>query len=170
MPANGLPVPAAPFFEKTVPDGAILDYCAVAAKLYTGDKAMLYGIDESLAGRITKACRVGADGQDIVSLCRSANDTDARVRRALISILFGITKYKAAEMPSYTLLLAAGKRGRKAVKQMTKESGFSIGIKPASLSGNSQFEQAIRAERVLRVLYGSGDPLLRTPYIQGETH
>lgn len=168
VPTEGLPEKAREFFASTVPDGAILDYCAVAAKLYTGDKAILYGIDESLAGRITKACRVGADGKDIVSLCRSANDTDARVRRALISILFGITKYKAAEMPSYTLLLAAGEKGRKAVKQMTKQCDFLVGIKPASLAGVPQFEFALRAERVLRVLYGSGDPLLRTPYIQGE--
>lgn len=165
---DDLPENARKFFSSTVPDGALNDYCAVAAKLYTGDKAMLYGIDESLAGRITKGCREAMDGKELISLCRSANDTDARIRRALISILFGITKYKAAEMPSYTLLLAAGEKGRKAVKKMIKYSAIDIGIKPASLSGIPQFELALRAERVLRMLYGTPDPLRRTPYIQGE--
>ncbi len=168
VPTDGLPEKSRGFFNSTVPDGALLDYCAVAAKLYTGDKAMLYGIDESLAGRITKACREAMDGKELFSLCKNASDTDARIRRALISILFGITKYKAAEMPSYTLLLALGENGRTALKQMVKSSSLNIGTKPASLAGVSQFELALRAERVLRMLYGTPDPLRRTPYIQGE--
>lgn len=168
VPGIELPQKAAPFFATAVPDGALLEYCAVAAKLYNGDKAMLYGIDESLAGRITKAAREAADGKELFSLCKSANDTDARIRRGLISILFGITKYQAAEMPSYTLLLAAGEKGRKTVKQMLKCSSLDIGIKPASLAQNRQFALSLRAEWVLRMLYGTPDPMRRTPYIQGE--
>lgn len=167
VPQSRLPEKASEFFESTVPDGALLPYAAVAAKLYTGDKAVLYGIDESLAGRITKACRVSGDAAELINNCRSANDTDARIRRALISILFGITKYQAAEMPTYTLLLAAGREGMPVIKEMGRKSGILFGVKPASLNGNRQFEAAVRAERVLRTLYGSADPLCRTPYIQG---
>ncbi len=167
VPQERLPEKASDFFQNTVPDGEILPYAAVAAKLYTGDKAVLYGIDESLAGRITKACRVAGDAKELTEKCRSANDTDARIRRALISILFGITKYQAAEMPSYILLLAAGRGGMGVIKEMGRKSGIEFGVKPASLTGNKQFEAALRAERVLRTLYGAPDPLCRTPYIQG---
>ena len=167
VPDVKLPTQARPFFEKTLPDGAILPFASLAAKLYTGDKAVLYGIDESLAGRITKACRVAGSAAELMDKCRSANDTDARIRRGLISILFGITKYQAAEMPSYTLLLAAGRDGMGIIKEMGKSSGIRFEVKPASLAGEKQFEAALRAERVLRELYGSPDPLCRTPYIQG---
>lgn len=167
VPQERLPEKASAFFENTAPDGEILPFAAVAAKLYTGDKAVLYGIDESLAGRITKACRISGDVTELINNCRSANDTDSRIRRALISILFGITKYQAAEMPSYTLLLAAGRDGMSVIKEMGIKSGIQFGVKPASLTGNKQFENTVRAERVLRTLYGAPDPLCRTPYIQG---
>ena len=91
VPPQELPANAAPFFENTVSDKALFPHLSVAAKLYTGDKAILYSIDESLAGRITKALREKSGTEEIISYCRSANDTDARIRRALISILFGIT-------------------------------------------------------------------------------
>lgn len=167
VPKERLPKDGAAFFDSVVPDGAILPYAAVAAKLYTGDKAVLYGIDESLAGRITKACRDAGDANELMEKCRSANDTDSRIRRALISILFGITKYQAAEMPSYTLLLAAGRDGTGVIKQMVRQSGIQFGVKPASLAGNKQFENSVRAERVLRAVYGVPDPMRRSPYIKG---
>lgn len=166
VPSDGLPANAAPFFENTVSDKALFPYLSVAAKLYTGDKAILYGIDESLAGRITKACREKSSTEEIVSFCTSANDTDARIRRALISILFGITKYNAAEMPSYTVLLAAGEKGLPVIKQIKKISQFPVVVKPASFTGNSRYEAALRAERVLREIFAAPDPLCRTPYIK----
>lgn len=168
VPADKLPDGSGKFFEKTVADGALLEYGLVAAKLYSGDKAMLYGIDESLAGRITKACRDCGSVEEFLLSCRSANDTDARIRRALVSILFGITKYRAAEMPSFTLLLACGERGRAIIKKMKKCSGIKFGVKPSVLTGDRQFEGEVRAERVLRVFYGTPDPMERTPYIKGE--
>lgn len=167
VPKDGLPREASTFFENTVPDTALYPYLSVAAKLYTGDKAMLYGIDESLAGRITKACRENGGTEEIISACVSAHDTVARVRRALVSILFGITKYKAAEMPTYTTLLAAGEKGLPVIKQISKNSSLSLVVKPASVTGNKQFESALRAERVLREVFGTPDPLCRTPYIKG---
>ncbi len=166
VPAQELPANAAPFFENTVADTALFPCLSVAAKLYTGDKAMLYGIDESLAGRITKALREKSGTEEIISCCRSANDTDARIRRALISILFGITKYQAVQMPSYTTLLAAGEKGLPVIKQIKKLSQFPIVVKPASFTGNRQYEAALRAERVLREVFNSPDPLCRTPYIK----
>ncbi len=169
VPAEKLPPPASPFFENTVADTALFPYLSVAAKLYTGDKAMLYGIDESLAGRMTKAAREKSGTDEIISACRSAGDTDSRIRRGLISILFGITKYQAAEMPSYTALLAAGEKGLPVIKHIKKNYSFPVAVKPAAFTGNKQYEAALRAERVLREIFNTPDPLCRTPYIKEQT-
>lgn len=168
VPTEKLPEKARPFFEKVIPDGSVLPFAAVAAKLYTGDKAMLYGIDESLAGRITKACREAGDYKELLEACKGANETDARIRRAFLSILFGITKYQAAEMPTYTLLLAANKETTPVVKKMAKQSEITLCAKPYDLVGNKQFENSLRAERVLRQIMNLPDPLRRIPYIKGE--
>ena len=167
VPAGELPKEAGAFFENTAADTALYTNLSVAAKLYAGDKAVLYGIDESLAGRITKACREKSGTEEIISACVSAHDTAARVRRALLSILFGITKYQAAEMPTYTTLLAAGEKGLPVIKQISKSSSLSLVVKPASVAGNKQFENSVRAERVLRELFSAPDPLCRTPFIKG---
>ena len=129
VPAGELPKEAGAFFENTAADTALYTNLSVAAKLYAGDKAVLYGIDESLAGRITK--------------------------------------YNAAEMPSYTVLLAAGEKGLPVIKQISKNSAIPLVVKPAGFTGNRQFEYALRAERVLREVFNSPDPLCRTPYIKG---
>lgn len=167
VPADGIPEKASPFFKNTVADNSLFPYLSVAAKLYTGDKAMLYGIDESLAGRLTKALREKSGTEEIISACRSAGDTDSRIRRGLTSILFGITKYQAAEMPNHTTLLAAGEKGLPVIKQIRKQSSLSLVVKPASLTGNKQYENSVRAERVLREIFSVPDPLCRTPYIKG---
>ncbi|MBO5982039.1 MAG: hypothetical protein J6Q24_06295 [Clostridia bacterium] len=69
-------------------------------------------------------------------------------------------------MPSYTTLLAAGEKGLPVIKQIKKISQFPVVVKPASFTGNRQYESALRAERVLREVFGTPDPLCRTPYIK----
>ncbi len=168
VPTGLLPPQAERFFNQTVADGALGGFCAAAAKLYDGDKAELYGIDRSLAGKITKACNEAGGYEDIISRCRSATDTDSRLRRAFISILFGVTKEKALQPPAYTLALAFNTTGGKLLKQIKKQSSLAVSEKPAGLVGNSQFDFALRAERVMRQIFNTPDPLNRIPYVKGE--
>lgn len=69
--------------------------------------------------------------EDLVEKLRSVNFTDSRVRRALLSLLCGVSRFAEKEKPSYTMVLAAGEKGRELLSEMKDASEISVFTKPA---------------------------------------
>lgn len=164
---EGIPEPARRFFFDTVPDSALDAYLFSALKTFSGDMTSLYGIDRTLAGRLARAATAAEKPEDMVPLCRSAAFTDARVRRALISLLFGITREQAAADPEYTLLLSARAASTPVIRNISGRSEIPVITRPSDAAGFPGFIREAKAESLLRTLYGSPDARSRTPYIQG---
>lgn len=68
--------------------------------------------------------------EELVEKLRSVNFTDSRVRRALLSLLCGVNRFAEKEKPSYTAVLAAGKKGRELLSVMKESSEISVFTKP----------------------------------------
>lgn len=65
-----------------------------------------------LCYRILAAAKTAEDLKALFETVASKSYTNARVRRVLLSMLFGVTAKKLHEMPAYTRLLAANGKGR----------------------------------------------------------
>ncbi len=80
------------------------------------------------------------------SLVIAASDkiyTHARVRRAINSLVFGITSERVKAMPTYTCVLAANGTGREILKNAKKNDSFDIITKPVhALSKRSETKEA----------------------------
>ncbi len=90
----------------------------------------IYSAPDDLLQKIL-AQSVKTDSVD--SLVGSVSDkiyTHARVRRAINSLVFGITRERVSSMPTYTCVLAANSVGREILKNAKGNENFDIITKP----------------------------------------
>ncbi len=76
-------------------------------------------MEEGLENRLYRAA-MAAKGEDLFDLATPAHLTRARVRRAALFSLLGVTKSDLGASPAFTRLLAANGRGRQLLKQLQK--------------------------------------------------
>lgn len=111
------------------------------------------GYASSFGGLYGRLCRAALGATDYDGLCAaatSANYTSARVRRAILSIMLGVTDDDMRAFPAYTRLYAASRRGREYLNSIRRDAGIPIVTKPADASaivgGERQTELTRRAE------------------------
>ena len=90
----------------------------------------LYSLPDDLFKKIVHASIKYDNIDDIVENCRDKIYTAARIRRAINSIVFGITAEKVKVMPNYTSVLAANEKGREILKKAKNLSKIDIVTKP----------------------------------------
>ncbi|MBQ8895208.1 MAG: nucleotidyltransferase family protein [Clostridia bacterium] len=91
----------------------------------------LYALPADLASKILHAAQKHSRVCDIVSACTDKTYTAARIRRAVNTLVFGITAKSVNAPPPYTLILAADEKGRKILKNARKNEIAEIINKPA---------------------------------------
>ena len=132
----------------------------------------LYGFGGGLDARMAKEARVSASFGELVKRCACASFTDARVRRAALSLLFGISAAAVKENPKYTLLLASDAAGREFIKKATLS--IPVITKPASVRNlpgdvRSAFEAETEAELALCLCCPGNarpvSPFEKTPFV-----
>ncbi len=90
-------------------------------------------IAEAVGGvgrRLSAAAKEATDFEAMIALASTKRYTDARLRRAAIYCLTGVTEDDIKEPPKYTTLLAANKRGREFLAARDKD-GIAVVTKPA---------------------------------------
>ena len=115
-----------------------------------------------------KACARQSGGfEGFISLLPTKTYTMARLRREMISYLFGVTDDDKNRAPGYTVLLAANKRGQRYISEAQK--GFKIPLvtrmadtKSFTEEQSAQLEAAIKADSVYCL--GFGHPVAPTPF------
>ncbi len=101
----------------------------------------------------------------IVKLATTKKYTSARIRRAILYSLFGVTSSEIKEDPEYTQILAIDKIGRSLLRTIRKCGRISVITKPAdtgALSPNAQRQKdaSDRADSIYELTLPSpGDPL-----------
>ncbi len=126
-----------------------------------------------LAGHICRHARDTATADQFFAALRTKQYTDARLRRALLFGLLGVTEDDLRAVPTHTTLLAANKRGCTYLKTWQKkhqESDFAIVTKPADAPDGRQRELGELADGLFTLCYPeprkAGDLLRRKPWIE----
>ena len=84
-----------------------------------------------LANRICKCACASTSLDELFSLCATKRYTDARIRRAILFCMTGVTEEDIRSLPKYTTLLAIGKNGREFLAKNRKSGDFNIVTKPS---------------------------------------
>lgn len=89
------------------------------------------GLGGGLAERICACAQKAKTGEEFFSLVRTKRYTDAFLRRALLSGLFGVTRERLNDTPKYTQVLAFSEVGQKILSKIRKKTALPILTKPA---------------------------------------
>lgn len=131
-----------------------------------------------LAGHLCRQARCAATGDEFISLSRTKQFTDARLRRAMLFAVTGVTDTDLRKPPRYTTLLAATKAGCRYLKAWQKQAGaraddtaipFSVVTKPADAPVCRQRELGEQADALytlcLPTPVAAGAWMQRSPHI-----
>ena len=133
-----------------------------------------------LAGHLCRQARRAATGGEFISLCRTKQFTDARIRRAMLFVATGVTETDLREPPRYATLLAATKVGCRYLKAWQKQEkarteadestpAFTVVTKPADAPDCRQRELGEQADALytlcLPTPVAAGEWMRKSPYI-----
>lgn len=117
---------------------AVLDAALMYFRLIGADE--LSDISEcggGLANRICAAAKEARDGEELVELIKTKVYTNARIRRAMLYAMTGVSEDMMRSRPEYTTLLAANERGRELLAKNRKNGGITVVTKPADAPQDS---------------------------------
>ena len=126
-----------------------------------------------IASHICRHAREEATPEGFFASLRTRQFTDARLRRALLFGVLGVTESDLRVMPAYTTLLAANEKGRAYLKEWRKthkEDGtFAVVTKPADAPEGRQRDLTGPADSLFTLCFPSprpaGDMMKRSPVI-----
>ena len=126
-----------------------------------------------LAGHICRHARETATPDAFFEALRTKQYTDARLRRALLFGVLGVTESDLRVMPAYTTLLAAHSRGRAYRKEWRKthreDGSFAVVTKPADTPEGRQRELGELGDSLFTLCFPAprpaGDMMKRSPVI-----
>ena len=133
--------------------------------------ASFYGV-EAVADRTLAALNTAKDYGELCALVATSRHTDSRIRRAFLAAVAGIPKEADSVLPEWTLVLAAGKKGR-ALLAETRDSSFPVFTKPGHTRRNSAAKRGYEYERKIETalfsfLSPARLPLPLTPFVADE--
>ncbi len=123
--------------------------------------------------RLCRAAKDAGSGEEFFALAANKKHTNARLRRAALFSVLGVTKDDVASKPRFTFLLAANERGRKILSGMN--GVFPVLTKPSDASGldgtaKRQYALSCRADELFAACCDpsvpAGEFLKKTPYIE----
>ena len=126
-----------------------------------------------IASHICRHAREEATPEGFFTSLRTKQYTDARLRRALLFGVLGVTETDLRVMPAYTTLLAANGRGRAYLKEWRKthkeDGSFAVVTKPADTPEGRQRELGELADSLFTLCFPTprpaGDMMKRSPVI-----
>lgn len=148
------------------------------AMLRLSDVSQWDGIAEmngGVAGHMIHAARSSATPSAFMEAIRTKQYTDARLRRAMLFALTGVTVDDLRARPAYTILLAASRRGcdfLRDYRRATKDAADALPVitKPADAPDGRQRRLAERADALFTLTLPSpkpaGEMLRRTPWVE----
>ena len=101
-----------------------------------------FDCDGGLAHRLYNSSLEATDINELITLALTKRYTNARIRRAILNLYFGITSSDVKNLPNYTQVLAMDSKGRKKLKEMKNHSRIEILTKPADYTSLSDYAKA----------------------------
>lgn len=129
----------------------------------------IYSSPEGLIQKILSACVKVSSFDALVAACTDKIYTSARVRRAVIALVFGITTDRMKQDPCYTQVLAANGKGREILKAVKNEKSIDIITKPVhALSLGNMTKEAFLFSKKIEDVVSLSSPV-PTPSDEGKT-
>ncbi len=134
-----------------------------------------FGVDNGngIVNAMKSCARKAGSFEAFVSLLPTKTYTMARLRREIISYLLSVGDAEKNELPSYTVLLAAGKRGQKYLSEIKKSIDLPVLTKYSDArnfddDATRKLEKAISADSIFCLGYKFPvSPLpFKTPFIE----
>lgn len=161
-PTEMIPEEAMEVFRgKSITDGGI--YSAVALHVIRAlrpDAASeLSGMQGGVSGLISGRANEVSTVEELVTACTGKSYTSARIRRAILSAVLGITADSVKESPKFTILLASDKKGREYLKSIKKTSSLPTitkisDVKDLTDQAKSQLDKCLEADRLMCLCRG----------------
>lgn len=179
-----VPAECFPFLEKAVAEGRLPAdaerlYPAVLSSFLLNDSgASECNIQDATGGlyhRLRRFSKEATSLSSLIALSETKKFTRARIRRAVLFSLLGVTSSDAKSQPAYTQLLAADCLGLSVLKKVRKTADIPILTKPADtarLSGAALRQKALsdKADMLYAVATPQAslpaDALRFTPFIK----
>lgn len=159
---------------KPVKESALYDIARLFLRMDKCDFENSAECEGGLGYRLRRIAGESADGADMLRLAATKKYTDARIRRALLYSIFGITREQIRETPLYTTVLGIGESGGTILKQIKRSGAIEVLTKAAdygklSTAAQEQFAATAAADRLYTVLMSGNVPeeyfLSVTPYV-----
>lgn len=164
--------------EGRMTDGKRLESAALAYfRLQdANDFSEIAEAEGGIARRICRAAMQSADGAAWFDAVRTKRYTDARLRRAMLFCMTGVTVADIRALPSFTYLLAANAKGRQLLAQRRREGGLAVLAKSADIPENDAAQRQDLLARRLDALFtlatekpqAASASLLRAPWMPKE--
>lgn len=129
-------------------DNLFLPFAAFLRMAKADELCRFSEMNEELASRLISAARTSFDMASLIAAARTKSYSEARINRAMLFALLGITDADFGEV-SYTSLLAASETGRRIASEISKKGKLFILTKPADYRQSpfaAQYEKGLRAE------------------------
>ena len=174
MPSRSLDVLSAAIESGCAPTDTRSIETAILAFWRTADPSRLSDIAElgnGLEYRIRDAALSSVSLEELYEKAATKKYTDARIRRAILFAMLGVTKADLDAEPPYTCVLGASKVGREMLSALRRdEANMKIVTKAADAPECRQYELTSRAEALYTLAMpkaqGAGYLTARTAYIE----
>lgn len=127
--------------------------------------------DGGIVNRIIQAAKEAVDEKDFFDKIRTKRYTDAKLRRAILFCLTGVTKGLLKASPAYITMLGASQTGRELLSSVRKNEGINIVTKSADSPRDSeQFAVGEKLEAIFTLAGAKvrdvGDSYRKKPFIK----
>lgn len=112
-----------------------------------------FDFGSGIVSRLEKCANTSCDGREMLEKASTKKYTDARIRRAALFSLCGITKEHLEKAPEFTILLAANEKGREILSEMRRCEDFEIITKPSAARHSEFIERQAAADRLYTMLF-----------------
>ena len=136
-------------------------YPALSALLRSADPtelSSLFDLPYEIALRLASAAGKHPDDfPAFFAALQNKNDTDARLRRCLVTALLRPLPEDGAALPSWTQLLAANERGRSLLRAIRRDGSFEVVTKRADAPEGRQKLLSLRADSQYGIFCGKSE-------------
>ena len=169
---HAIPDEAITVFEKGLSDmGDIsklgeLEFSAFRQRLINKET---FDFESGIISRLEKCADAATSGREMLEVASTKKYTDARIRRAALFALCGVTKEMLQETPCFTTLLAANEKGRSVLSAMRKNEDIKVITKPSDITETEGGKKNAEADRLYTLLMDkskeAGFFLKQSPFI-----
>ncbi|MBE6562112.1 MAG: nucleotidyltransferase family protein [Ruminococcaceae bacterium] len=111
-----------------------------------------FDYESGIVSRLEKCADAATSGREMLEKASTKKYTDARIKRAALFALCGVTKEALQEPPCFTVVLGANEKGRAILSDIRKNEDLRVITKPSDITKVKGGEKNAEADRLYTML------------------